>query len=330
MNAIIRRATLAAQRSSRRSSRKPTRSRRAALRLSVASVAVVAGSVLLPGTAAATGNSCTYIGIFTARTCITVTGTGNYVQTVQASFAGIPAGVSETGRFYIWGPHNYQHYTGSITSGELGATVSSSPVKIDRQLGPGPIYAQWQEKTGTGFQTEKEATAAGDGPVELVIHPAPGTTSGPYSMCVAKSNRQDVHCLTSNIPSTKPKVATFASSAGGQFDFTTAGLNGKTTSNGGTEYIKDAHDTNECLQLDHADGNVVVWASCNNGAAEQWDSFLYKGGSYQLQSVWLEDDNSPSASDCLAFDAAENELKADPCDTSTTTPNWYQGFYPTN
>ncbi len=119
---------------------------------------------LLPAAAGATGNGCTYLKPqFKPITCITVIGTGLYVKTVQGTYSGSPAGVSETGRFHFWGPDHYQYYTALATQRNLSGTVITGPVRIDRRFSPGEMYAAWQQRTATGWINY--------GPANLDIHP---------------------------------------------------------------------------------------------------------------------------------------------------------------
>jgi hypothetical protein len=74
-------------------------------------------------------------------------------------------------------------------------------------------------------------------------------------------------------------------------------------------------NTNECMQLDNADGNIVREATCIGDAAEEWEPF----GSYgQWRSKW-------DASLCLTFDLDAENLDAGGCGVGYT---WYQDIFP--
>jgi hypothetical protein len=103
-----------------------------------------------------------------------------------------------------------------------------------------------------------------------------------------------------------------------------------------TAYIQEA-GTNNCLQLDHGDYNVVKLTPCVGDDADEWVNY-YNPNTHRTEfiSFWSEADNGYNYL-CLSFDAGGDVpganpdfIRADPCQPPTEsapnggTKNWYQ------
>lgn len=109
------------------------------------------------------------------------------------------------------------------------------------------------------------------------------------------------------------------------------------TTDSNTAQIQEA-GTNDCLQLDHADYNVVKLTTCSTDDADKWVNY-YDPNTDRTEfiSYWSEVDDAYNYL-CLSFDAAGTDvpganpdfIRADPCQPPTEsepnggTNNWYQ------
>ena len=106
--------------------------------------------------------------------------------------------------------------------------------------------------------------------------------------------------------------------------------------NSNTAYIQEA-GTNNCLQLDHGDYNVVKLTTCVGDDADEWVNY-YNPNTHSTEfiSYWSEADDGYNYL-CLSFDAGGDVpganpdfIRADPCQPPTEsepnggTNNWYQ------
>lgn len=87
--------------------------------------------------------------------------------------------------------------------------------------------------------------------------------------------------------------------------------------NGTTGMIKQAN-VNLCMQLDHADGDLVRGAACNNDTAEQWkDVYDPTDRRTWFESVWAA--NNEKATKCLTWSGGGNgDAYIDFCSDSST------------
>lgn len=117
---------------------------------------------------------------------------------------------------------------------------------------------------------------------------------------------------------------------------TTPNVSSSGYTSGSVDPIQEA-GIDECLQLDHADYNVVILAACNGDDAEKWVNYYNSNSKRtEFQSYWeANDDPDGSVSVCLSFDLTGSDvpnantglfLKADDCEPPTGTTNWYQQF----
>jgi hypothetical protein len=84
--------------------------------------------------------------------------------------------------------------------------------------------------------------------------------------------------------------------------------------------IKQAN-VNLCMQLDHADGDIVKGAACINDAAEQWKD-VYDSTDHRtwFESVWAA--NNEHATKCLTWSGIANgDAYIDTC-WSDPTDDW--------
>lgn len=89
--------------------------------------------------------------------------------------------------------------------------------------------------------------------------------------------------------------------------------------NGDTGMIKQAN-VNLCMQLDHADGDIVRGAACNGSAAEEWkDVFDTMNHRTWFQSVWAT--NNEHKSECLTWDNSGQDVFIDDC-RSIAADDW--------
>lgn len=90
--------------------------------------------------------------------------------------------------------------------------------------------------------------------------------------------------------------------------------------NGDTGMIKQAN-VNLCMQLDHADGDIVRGAACNNSAAEQWkDVYDAQGRRTWFESVWAA--NNEHETKCLSWDTGGSDAFTDDCETGISGEDW--------
>jgi hypothetical protein len=89
---------------------------------------------------------------------------------------------------------------------------------------------------------------------------------------------------------------------------------------GGVGDIEQAN-TDNCMQVDHAAGNTVIEAQCNEQNYQEWNVVDDVGatGYYQFQSEY-------APSDCLSYNADGAELVIGGCGSTDE----YQHFYPEN
>jgi hypothetical protein len=74
-------------------------------------------------------------------------------------------------------------------------------------------------------------------------------------------------------------------------------------------------NTDLCLQVDHAAGNVVIEATCTGASYQKWDADANGG----FKSEW-----DPKANLCLTYNEKKGSLVVGGCSKS---PVWYQDFF---
>jgi hypothetical protein len=86
--------------------------------------------------------------------------------------------------------------------------------------------------------------------------------------------------------------------------------------------IKQAN-TNLCMQLDHADGDIVRGAPCSNDLAEQWENISTANNRTEFVSLWVSQNEvaAPPQGSCLSWPNA-GSLKVVPCSSGNTQQDW--------
>jgi hypothetical protein len=132
--------------------------------LPLAVTGVLAAAAVLPTTAAASGGGCTSFPGSPVPSCVTVDGSGLYVQQVQAGVE-VPASVTAVGRFHVWG-EGLNWYSGQQFFKARWwsyQTFRSTWITVNRRVAPGEICASWEGLTSPGHY-------GGDRPACLTVH----------------------------------------------------------------------------------------------------------------------------------------------------------------